>query len=250
MSIADPAAARRGYDARSRRERAERERQVTRRRVVDAATRLFIEKGYTGTTVAEIAREAGVALQSVYKAGRSKADLLHLVVDRAVAGDDNDVLVQERPSFAGIADARDNPARQIKVIADLIADTQERSAPVQTAYREAAATDPTVAASFVAAHQRRYETFAVAISMIDSSALRLPPDQSTDLLWTIGSPEAFHLLRDLRGWTPRRYRDWLTQTLNHQLLKTDGAERRKEPRATRTGQSRTGKPQMPDARER
>ena len=72
----------RTYDARRRRERAEQERQATRRRVLEAARILFLNRGYVATTVAEIARQAGVALQSVYKVGRSKADLLHQVRDR------------------------------------------------------------------------------------------------------------------------------------------------------------------------
>src|SRR3954451_8997101 len=67
----------RSYDATRRRERAEAERAATRRRVVDAAGQLFLTRGYVATTMTEIAREAGVALQSVYAAGQSKADLLH-----------------------------------------------------------------------------------------------------------------------------------------------------------------------------
>src|SRR6187431_35432 len=99
MSI-DP---KRAYDATRRRERAEEERRATRRRVLDAAHRLFVANGYTETTMAGIAREAGVALQSVYKAGRSKAELLHMVVDRAVAGDDEAVMIADRAAFKAIA---------------------------------------------------------------------------------------------------------------------------------------------------
>jgi AcrR family transcriptional regulator len=76
----------RPYDARRRRERAEQERQATRRRVVEAARGLFPTKGYVATTMADVAREAGVALQSLYTAGKSKADLLRLVTDLAVGG--------------------------------------------------------------------------------------------------------------------------------------------------------------------
>src|SRR5437588_10112945 len=76
------------YDATRRRERAEEERRATRLRVVEAARRLFLARGYVATTVADIAKEAGVALQSVYNAGRSKADRLQHVPDLAVARDD------------------------------------------------------------------------------------------------------------------------------------------------------------------
>ena len=102
----------RPYDARRRRERAEEERRATQLRVAEAARRLFLSKGYVATTMAEIAKEAGVALQSVYSAGQSKADLLHLVTDLAVAGDEQDVMLLERPDFAAVAGESD-PQRQV-----------------------------------------------------------------------------------------------------------------------------------------
>src|SRR3979409_1794709 len=40
--------------------------QSTRRRILDAASRLFVESGYSSVTVEDIAREAGVAHQTVY----------------------------------------------------------------------------------------------------------------------------------------------------------------------------------------
>jgi len=219
VSSTDPAASvgKRPYDARNRRERAERERAATRRRVVDAAGRLFVANGYTATTMTDIAREAGVAIASVYKAGKSKADLLHLVVDLAVAGDDEDVKVHERPQFGAIAAERD-PRRQVALLAAAIADVQERSAPVQAAYREAAATDATVATSVRDAHHRRHETFALIIGALPADQLRNSVAESTDLAWTLGSPEVFQLLRDVQGWSAERYLDWLTRTLTNELI--------------------------------
>src|SRR5581483_3929819 len=145
------------YDARRRRARAEEERRATRLRVVEGARRLFLSRGYVATTRADVAKEAGVALQSVYKAGRSKADLLHLVTDLAVA-DDQEVMLLDRPSYQAVA-REASPERQVQMIAALIAATMERLAPVWLAYREAAAVDAKAAANLVAAHQRRHTTF-------------------------------------------------------------------------------------------
>ena len=200
----------RPYDARRRRERAEEERRSTQRRVVDAARGLFLTKGYVATTMAEIAREAGVALQSVYSAGQSKADLLHLVTDVAVAGDGEDVMLLERPTYAAVA-AESNPERQVEMIAALIAATMERLAPIWVAYREAAA-------NLIAAHQRRHETFAGMIGMVPEDRLRLSPEVATDTAWAIGSIDVFLLLRSNQGWDAPQYAEWLTQTLVVQLL--------------------------------
>jgi len=212
-----PTSGKRPYDATRRRQRAEEERRATRGRVIDAATRLFTDLGYTGTTIADIAREAGVAVQSVYTAGRSKADLLHLAVDRAVAGDDEPLLMHERPTLATIADEKD-PVRQVHLLAELICDIQERSEPMQAAYREAAAVDPTVAASVKAAHLRRLETFSVALRILPEDRLRHSSQDSIDTVWAIASSEVFLLLRTIRDWSWEQIREWLARTLVDVLL--------------------------------
>ena len=207
----------RPYDATKRRERAEEERRATRRRVIEAARDLFVTRGYVATTVADIAKEAGVALQSVYNAGKSKAALMHLVVDLVIAGDDQDVLLTDRPSFTTIAD-QPTAEQQVEIIAALIAETMQRLAPVWVAYREAAAVDPTGAANLEAAHQRRNETFATMIGMVDPEGLRLTPEEATDSAWAIGSIDVYLLLRSIRGWDHERYAEWLTRTLVDQLV--------------------------------
>ena len=137
--------------------------------------------------------------------------------DRAVAGDDQDVLVHERPAFASLADERD-PVHQVQLIADLICDIQERSAPIQAAYREAAAVDVTVAASVEAAHRRRLETFGVVLGMLPEDRLRHTPQECTDTVWAVASTEVFLLLLNIRGWSWDQIRQWLARTLVDLLL--------------------------------
>jgi AcrR family transcriptional regulator len=185
--------------------------------VLDAAGRLFLARGYTGTTVADIAREAGVAVQSVYSAGTSKAALLQLVVDSAVAGDDADVEILDRDPFRAVAEEPD-PTRQIEMIAALIAATQERSAPMQVVFRQAAAVDETIAANLDAELERRHATFAALIATIPEDRLRHSHEESTDLAWAIGSTEVFLLLRTRRGWDPDHYVESMTRVLVDVLL--------------------------------
>lgn len=216
----DAAPVRRAYDARRRRERAQEERRATRNRVIDAATRLFVANGYTGTTMTDIAREAGVAMQSVYTAGRSKADLLQVAVQRAVAGDDAEVLVHQRPAYEALA-AEPDPLRQVHLLANLICEIHERSAPIQAAYREAAAIDATVAASLQDEHRRRYESFGAIIRMLPADRLRHSPEMCTDTVWAIANAEVFRLLRMVRGWDWDDLREWLRRTLVDVLLMPD-----------------------------
>ena len=207
----------RAYDARRRRERAEQERQATRRRVVEAARTLFLERGYVATTVADIAQEAGVALQSVYKVGHSKADLLHQVRDLAVAGDDQQVMLLDRPEFMAIR-AEADPSRQVEMLASVVATTMERLAPVWAAYREAAAVDAKAAANLETAHQRRHHTFTSMIGAIPERVLRHSAEESAETAWAIASPEVYLLLCSVLKWDTGRYSEWLSKTLADVLL--------------------------------
>jgi len=211
--------AKRPYDARRRRERAEQERSATRGRVVEAARGLFLSRGYVATTMADVAREAGVALQSVYTAGQSKADLLHLVTDLAVAGDDQEVMLVDRPDFVAVA-AESDPVRQVRMLAGLIATTLERLAPVWIAYREASAVDAKAASNLAAAHRRRRETFGTMIRMVPEDRLRHDYEGSADTMWAIGSIDVFLLQRTVLAWDATQHAQWLGDTLVDQLVTT------------------------------
>src|SRR5688500_9224758 len=70
---------------------------ATRRRIIDRAAALFVEQGYAATTLEQIGRAAGVAVQTVYFHFRNKATVLKEVVDVLAVGDDEPVPLLERP---------------------------------------------------------------------------------------------------------------------------------------------------------
>src|ERR1700712_4351948 len=71
---------------------------ATRRAVIDAAQALFLEHGFAGTTIDQIAVQAGVSRPTVFAVG-GKAVLLKLARDVAMAGDDEDRDVASRARF-------------------------------------------------------------------------------------------------------------------------------------------------------
>ena len=88
----------RAYDG-SRRQADALERQ---RRIVAAATDLFIQQGFGATSINQIASAADVSAQTIYATYTSKAGVLAKAIDVAVAGDFDDVPVIERvPPLAG-----------------------------------------------------------------------------------------------------------------------------------------------------
>ena len=68
----------------------------TRRTIVAAASRLFVEDGYGATTIDAVAEAAGVSRKTVFTAVGGKLDLLKVALDWAVAGDDRPIAVAER----------------------------------------------------------------------------------------------------------------------------------------------------------
>src|SRR5919201_359209 len=69
---------RRRYESPRRREQAA----ATRQAILEAAERLFAKRGYVGTSVAEIADEARVALKTVYAVFGTKAEVLRALWER------------------------------------------------------------------------------------------------------------------------------------------------------------------------
>src|SRR5688572_7168624 len=105
---------RRTYDATRRRQQAAR----TRARIIEVAGRLFVERGYAGTTIPAIAKEAGVAVETVYRSASGKAGLLADAVLAAVAGgaERAEVPITERPTIRRINEEAD-PVRQLQLYA-------------------------------------------------------------------------------------------------------------------------------------
>src|SRR5690242_8210033 len=95
-------AVKRPYNSSRRQDQA----RATRRAIVDAAARLYVQKGYVATSVDEIAAEAGVGRATVFGVG-GKAELLKLAHDFAVGGDDEPVRLVDRPRAQEVRAAPD-----------------------------------------------------------------------------------------------------------------------------------------------
>jgi AcrR family transcriptional regulator len=218
----------RPYNADSRRERAEQERSDTRRRVLAAARTRFLADGYAGTKMLDIAAEAGVALASVYRAGRSKSELVQALLEMAITGRDpaepsDDagagpaLATLAPPSFPEIAAVPD-PEEQVEMIADRLVEVLEVIGPLWSVLRDAAAVDAGAAEAMRVAFERRGASFEVAVGLLPEDRLRGGAQECIDMLWALSTPELYGVLRVDRGWSQERYRAWLRRTLAVQLL--------------------------------
>jgi AcrR family transcriptional regulator len=196
--------ARRSYNSPLRARRAEQ----TRAALVAAATRLFIEKGWAATGMRDIAREAGVALETLYTHFSSKPNLLQAVIDIAVAGDDAPLAVADRPEFAAMG--RGSRRARIAAAAQLVTVIHGRTAVFARLLREAAATEKAMADALHSTRERQRLDVDAGAALIMG---RKPTEAERDGLWAVLSPEVYMLLVDESGWSPEQYEAWVLNTL-------------------------------------
>jgi AcrR family transcriptional regulator len=206
----------RRYDSSRRRDQAA----ATRRAILDAAQRLFEGRGYAGTSMADVAREAGVALKTVYLAFETKSGLLRAVWHRALRGDEGEAAVAERDWYRAVLEDPD-PGRQLERTVENGVMVKRRAGATMRVIQAAAVSDPDVAALWgriqtdFHANQR-----AIVESMAAKRALRrgLDVDGAADRLWMLNHPTVYWLLVGERGWSDERYGEWLEGALREQLF--------------------------------
>ena len=203
-----PTATRRRYDSSLRAKRAE----ETRASIVGAATALFTSKGWANTGMRAVARDAGVAVETLYSHFSSKRKLFDAVVDQAVVGDDAPIAVAERPEF--LAMGRGRRADRLAAAASLATSINRRTAPFAKLIREAATSDEEVAGLLGATRERQRQDVGAALELIVG---RPPTDDERDGAWAIVSPEVYLLLVEESGWSLDRYQQWLSDTLARTL---------------------------------
>jgi AcrR family transcriptional regulator len=207
---------RKRYQSTLRREQA----RQTRLRILDAAERLFTERGYGAATMDGIASAAGVATDTVYATYGSKRGILHGLMDVRVGGDDRDIGVIDREGPQAVRAERDQ-IRQVERFAQDIAQIIERARPVDDIMRGAAAVDVEVAALRTGLQEQRHANMRLFVGWVaENGPLRdgLGEEEAAAIVWTLTSPEVHRLLRIERGWTAKRYVAWLEATLKGALL--------------------------------
>ena len=199
---------RREYHSPLRRERAEQ----TRTAVLDAATRLFAERGWTATGVRDIAREARVSVETVYASVGTKTEVLTQALDVAIVGDDEPVDLTARPEYLAMATG-DLRAR-IEASSRLTATVHARTVGLLRTLREAAGRDAALAERLATAHAGHRATVRAGLPLVAGREL---DDTEADGLWAVLSWEVFELLTGPAGWTTEQYRHWLAGTVERLL---------------------------------
>ena len=194
----------RSYDSSRRQAMAE----ETRLAVIAAATRLFGERGWSGTGMRDIAREAGVSVETVYGTAGSKAHLLMRALDVGVVGDDEPVPLADRPQFRALGEG-DRTAR-LQAVARMLAEQNARVARLHRSLAHGATGDPDLAERHREVHARQRTSYAQGLELVLG---RRPDPALVDGFQALGSPEVHLLLVESSGWSIHHYEQWLADTM-------------------------------------
>ena len=193
----------------------------TRTAVIEAAWRLFAERGYAATSIEEIARAAGVSRATVFTSVGGKPLLLKTAFDVAIVGDDEQVSLPERPRSRLIR-AESDPRKYLPLYAELITEMGGRLAPIAEAVRGAAGADADARGLWEAHLAQRRQGAANVVSDLLAKRAQLRSDllveAAADLLWVLNDPGLYGQLVLRRGWTPEHFQSWLADTMQRQLL--------------------------------
>ncbi|HWD66193.1 MAG TPA: TetR/AcrR family transcriptional regulator [Solirubrobacteraceae bacterium] len=206
--------AKRSYDASRRRARAER----NHARIVESAERLFRRNGYAATTIAAIAGDSGVSVDTIYKSFGGKAGLVRAIRAQALEGEGPVPAEQRSDELHG----RESDARAIiEAWGALSAEVAPRVSPILLLIRDAAAIDPegrSLLEELDADRLRRMTQNARRLHDVGLLRSGVTLAEAADVLWTFSSPELYELIVLRRGWTPERYGTFIAQGMINALL--------------------------------
>jgi AcrR family transcriptional regulator len=205
--------------------------QDTRRRILQAATRLFVANGYAGTTVAAVAGEAGVVPETIYSTMGGKRGLLERVIDSTIAASMDPLLDQDdaqpRPAVEtdaarrwGEIDELGTAHERLHAYVELGCEILAHTSPIHAVIRGAADGEPFAVELRERLLRNRLSHVTASIRRYAGDALRsgLTIEQAGERAGALMSPEMYSLLTVELGWTHDQHVEWLCHLLVAELL--------------------------------
>jgi AcrR family transcriptional regulator len=192
--------------------------EATERAIVEAAQRLFRERGYVATTVEDLAVEAGVAVQTIYNSIGAKRAVLSRVIDYVAAGPEAPtpvpVFMRQRTEAAASVN------EIVELLADWFVDANGRTAEVWEVVHQAAAMDRDVAQLERERSRQRLRNYTEAAGLIARAGglAGLGEPEAAATIWTLGHPLVRRFLIVDEGWSEERYRTWLVEGLSRLVI--------------------------------
>ncbi|MFN2518241.1 MAG: TetR/AcrR family transcriptional regulator [Jatrophihabitantaceae bacterium] len=196
----------------------ERKTEETGRRIVAAARDLFADPGYSATTIEAIAREADVAVETIYSRFKNKAGILNAVLGTAVTGAADAAALMDTPPYRQVAACTDQ-REQIRQLAHISRQTLQREASTHRILE----TVGTWEAKDALHEQLLYRVAAqrLAIDLVIANGdLRdaLTADTAGATYSALSNPTNFRTMTTTFGWSADQFEQWLADNLTRILL--------------------------------
>ncbi len=204
----------RAYDSALRQEQAKENRHA----VLHVARDLFLRRGYAKTTIADIAAQAAVSPETVYKSFGGKPGLVRAIADQALGG--AGPVHAEVRSDRLQAEERD-PRKIIRGWGKLMTEVSPRISPILLLVRTAAATDPEMLKLARTISEERLRRMTQnARTLVENGHTRrgITLEHAAELLWTYTAPDLYDLLVLERHWSVERYATFVAEALLSALL--------------------------------
>jgi AcrR family transcriptional regulator len=218
--MSDPVNPRRPYRSKKRSEQAEQ----TRARVLASSRKLFVELGWTKTTIAAIAHSASVSAETIYATFGTKAVILEHLIRDALRGASPATPLIEQPEPRAILSGTDR-MEQIGRFSRGITAVLSRVAPLVAVARTASEREPEMRTLYLALHAGRRRQLALVVEALTRSG-PLPGGMSnaraTDHVARLVSPELFLLMRDVEGLDDPAIAAWIEAMLTRLLTEGPG----------------------------
>lgn len=183
---------------------------ATRDRIADAARRLFGADGYSATSIAAIAVEAGVAVRTVYAAFGTKREILSLICERwlEAAG---------AREFAGRVMAEDDPRRRLRLAAEWLTNLYSAGFDVVEILDAATDEDAQTRELLRAKLAGRNQVMDQMLASLDGISM-VPLDRLQTVFRAYAAPGVYRELVSESGWTTDEFTEFVASALERQAF--------------------------------
>jgi len=193
----------------------ERKAQLTQDEILRAARRLFAERGYTRTSVRDIAEAAAVSAQTVYDSIGSKQALVARL---------NDLIDTEAGigAIAGAAARSNDPGEVAGLSAKITRSIIEHCGDIVRALVTGASAEPELEVALAEGHRRHLEGARMVVGLLQEMDVlddSLSAAAAVDTLAAVSDFRFALLLRDSYGGSLDRIESWMAATSQALLLR-------------------------------
>ena len=187
--------------------------ELTRRRILGAARRLFGARGYGATTLAAVAEDADVAVQTVYAVFGSKPAILRALRESVV----RDPSAEQRYADALTAGS---PRQALELFAGSIRTRWQAGYDIVAMDLAAASSDSRLRREVEAVFaRRRAGLLHLARSLERDLRPGVTVDRAAGVMDALTHPAVYMTLVATHGWSAEEYESWLASSLERSLIR-------------------------------